>query len=74
MYVSNFLLTILSFITPSQKPSIQMLGKIKAVFQLSPLTVLSTHDFPTEAIDRSAMAMNILHTFYGTVEKKRNEC
>jgi hypothetical protein len=50
-----------------------MLGKIKAVFQLSPLTVLSTHDLPTEAIDCSAMAINILHTFYSTVEKKRNE-
>jgi len=56
-----------------QKGTINGLGKIKAVFELAPLTVFSGDDIPLEAVDRSAMAMNVLQTLYATVEEKRNE-
>jgi hypothetical protein len=49
------------------------LGKIKAVFELAPLAVFSGDDIPLEAINRSAMAMNVLQTLYATVEGKCNE-
>jgi hypothetical protein len=46
---------------------------MKAIFELSPLTVLSAHDLPSEAINCSTMAMNVLHTLYATVDNIRNE-
>jgi hypothetical protein len=49
------------------------LGKIKAVFELTPLTTFCGENVPIEAVERSAMAMNTLQTFYATVEEKRNE-
>lgn len=58
---------------PFQKPSIPALAKIKAIFQLSPLTVLSAHDVPSQAVDSSAIAMNTLQTLYTKVEEKCNE-
>jgi len=55
--------------TMKQKGTINGLGKIKAVFELAPLTVFSGDDIPLEAVDRSAMAMNVLQTLYATVRK-----
>jgi hypothetical protein len=46
---------------------------MKAIFELSPLTILSAQDVPDEAIECSAMAMNTLHTLYVDVENKLNE-
>jgi hypothetical protein len=60
-------------LTMKQRGTVNGLGKIKAVFELAPLTILSGDDLPVEAIERSAMAMNILQTLYATVEGKRNE-
>ena len=62
-----------SFKYIKQKPTILALGKIKAVFELSPLTILSAKNVPQEAIDQSARAMRVLHMLYGTTETKRNE-
>jgi hypothetical protein len=46
---------------------------MKAIFELSTLSVLSAQDVPEEAIECSTMAMNTLHTLYASVEAKRNE-
>ena len=56
-----------------QKPTIPNLTKIKAVFQLSPLTLLAARDVPQEAIECSARAMNVIQTLCGNVENKKNE-
>jgi len=49
--------------------------KIKAVFELKVLTANFKHsdDILTEAIKCSAMAMNIIQSFFGTIENKCNE-
>jgi hypothetical protein len=47
---------------------------MKAIFELSPLTVLSAHDLPTEAIECSTLAMNALvKSLHAIVETKLNE-
>ena len=46
---------------------------MKAIFELAPLTIFSGDDVPIEAVERSAMAMNVLQTLYATVEEKRNK-
>ena len=55
-----------------QDVNMTLLAKTKAIFQLSPLTVLSVHDLPNDAIDCSTMAMNVLHTLYATVDEMKN--
>ena len=55
-----------------QDVNMTLLAKTKAIFQLSPLTVLSAHDLPNDAIDCSTMAMNVLHTLYATVDEMKN--
>ena len=49
------------------------LTKAKAVFDLSPLTVLSSREVSEDAIDCSTKAMNLLQTLYQTEENKRNQ-
>ena len=46
---------------------------MRAIFELSPLTVLSERDLPENAIECSTKAINLLHTLLNTVEKKKNE-
>ena len=55
-----------------QDVNMTLLAKTKAIFQLSPLTILSAHDLPNDAIDCSTMAMNVLHTLYATVDEMKN--
>ena len=55
-----------------QDVNMTLLAKTKAIFQLSPLTVLSAHDLPNDAIDCSTMAMNVLHMLYATVDEMKN--
>ena len=55
-----------------QDVNMTLLAKTKAIFQISPLTVLSAHDLPNDAIDCSTMAMNILHMLYATIDKMKN--
>jgi hypothetical protein len=47
---------------------------MKAIFELSPLTVLSAPDLPPEAIECSALAMNaLISTLYASVETVLNK-
>ena len=49
------------------------LSKLKAVFQLAPLSVLSAQDIPAEAIERSILALNTLLSLCSLLEEKRNQ-
>ena len=51
-----------------------MLGKLKAIFQIAPLTILSGPNIPQDAIDCSSRAMNILQSLSGSLDDKKNEC
>lgn len=57
-----------------QKPTIPVLSKMKAVFELSTLTLHSARDIPQDAIDCSSKAMTVLQSLYSTLENKKNEC
>ena len=50
-----------------------MLGKLKAVFQIAPLTILSGPNIPQEALDCSSRAMNVLQSLSGSLDDKKNE-
>jgi hypothetical protein len=58
-----------------KRGDIAALTKIKAVFELMPLTTTSAHtdDVPSDAVACSCMAMNTIQTFFASVENKRNE-
>jgi len=48
---------------------------MKAQFELKPLIAEghNVDDLPESAVNSSAMAMNILQTFFSEIEAKRNE-
>jgi hypothetical protein len=54
---------------------ISALKKMKAQFELKPLIAEghNVDDLPESAVNSSAMAMNILQTFFSEIEAKRNE-
>jgi hypothetical protein len=54
---------------PANMPA---LTKMKAVFDLSPLTVLSSKEISQDAIGCSTKALNVLQTLYQDEENKRN--
>ena len=56
-----------------QQPSIPALSKIKAIFQLAPLSVLSTKDILAEAIEQSILALNTLQSMCSILEQKCNQ-
>lgn len=75
MYVSTTTSSPSILLTCSlQRDDLAALKKIKATFEFKPLkeTFGTTDDIPEEAIDSSAMAMNVLLSFCGNTENKRN--
>jgi hypothetical protein len=71
--VSHFYSQSSSNLFLPQTPTIPAIGKVRAVFQLSPLTVLSAPDIPPDAITCSSRALHVLQTLYGTEQAKRNK-
>jgi hypothetical protein len=50
------------------------LKKVKAIFELDCLvkTAMNEEDIPAEAVECSAMAMNVIQSLYTKLEEKRN--